>query len=92
MDLSESIEILILPEVDLQKYHDEDKPLPYEATPFMLKQELEKRLPNAVVKIAQNFEEAKNHISTAQIILADRLPKAIRADLSRWLCIPGPGK
>ena len=37
--------ILVLPDVTFQKYHDEDQPLPFEATPSKIKQELERRLP-----------------------------------------------
>jgi hypothetical protein len=33
--------ILILPEVTFQKYHDEDRPLPFEATPAKIRQEID---------------------------------------------------
>jgi phosphoglycerate dehydrogenase-like enzyme len=67
------LDILILPEVDLQKYFDEDKPLPFEATPHMLKQALEHRLPGVVVEVATDCQEARRKIGRARILLADRL-------------------
>jgi hypothetical protein len=63
--------ILILPDVTFQKYHDEEKPLPFEATPQKVKQELEKRLPEVAIDLPPTWEAATARLPEARIILAE---------------------
>lgn len=87
MDFQEVKKILILPEVDLQKYHDEDKPMPFEATPQMVKKALEIKLPTVTIEIAEDWIEAENKISSADIVLTDRFPKNLlnKAKNLKWI-------
>src|SRR5574337_1339222 len=60
--------ILILPDATVQKYHDEDRPLPFEATPHKIKLELEKRLPEVRIELAADPEAVRRMIGEAPIL------------------------
>ncbi len=85
--------ILILPDVTFQKYHDEDKPLPFEATPQKIKQELEKRLPEVRIDLAADAEAVRRMLSTAPILIADKLTTDMldAAKVLKWVQFPGSG-
>lgn len=65
--------ILILPDVTFQKYHDEDRPLPFEGTPHKITLELEKRLPEVRMDLAADSEAVRRMIGEAPILIADAL-------------------
>jgi phosphoglycerate dehydrogenase-like enzyme len=85
--------ILILPDVNFQKYHDEDRPLPFEATPAKIKQELERRLPETRIALAEDAAGVARLIGEAAILIADRLPRAMLDAAARlqWVQFPGSG-
>jgi phosphoglycerate dehydrogenase-like enzyme len=85
--------IMILPDVTFQKYHDEDTPLPFEATPQKIKQELERRLPDVRIDLATDWGAARRMIGDAQILLADRLSREMLDMAGRltWVQFPGSG-
>ncbi len=85
--------ILILPDVTFQKYHDEGRPLPFEATPHKIKLELEKRLPEVRIDLAADQEAVRGLIGLAPILIADALPIGT-LDAARnlgWVQFPGSG-
>jgi len=85
--------IMILPDVTFQKYHDEGIPLPFEATPQKIKQELERRLPDVRIDLASDSDAVRRMIGDAQILLADRLSleRLDTARRLRWVQFPGSG-
>lgn len=85
--------ILILPNVTFQKYHDEDRPLPYEATPAKVRDELVKRLPDVEIQLPTDDEAAHARLSEAPIVLAERLTREMLGGAGRlaWLQFPGSG-
>jgi len=85
--------ILILPDVTFEKYHDADRPLPFEATPRMVKRELETRLPGVSVEIAREWDASRPQLEVARIVLAQRLTRAMLdvAKQAQWVQFPGSG-
>jgi phosphoglycerate dehydrogenase-like enzyme len=85
--------ILILPDVTFQKYHDEDRPLPFEATPAKIRQELERRLPEARIDLAEGTAAVARLIGEAPILIADRLTVEMLEVAKRlqWVQFPGSG-
>jgi phosphoglycerate dehydrogenase-like enzyme len=85
--------ILIMPDVDFGKYHDEHEPLPFEATPAKVQQELVGRLPEVLVELAADATDAGEKLRAARIVLASRLTRA-QLDTARaleWVQFPGSG-
>jgi phosphoglycerate dehydrogenase-like enzyme len=93
--MSQSIHppILILPNVTFGKYHDEDRPLPYEATPAKVREELAKRLPAVEILLPPDENTASQWLSEVPIVLAERLTREMLAAARRlaWLQFPGSG-
>jgi phosphoglycerate dehydrogenase-like enzyme len=85
--------ILILPNVTCEKYHDADRPLPFEATPRMVKRELERRLPGVAVDIAGTGDASRGELAEARIILAQSLTREMldAARRAEWVQFPGSG-
>lgn len=85
--------ILILPNVTFQKYHDEQRPLPYEATPAKVRDELAKRLPEVEILLPPDENTASRWLSEVPIVLAERLTREMLAAARRlaWLQFPGSG-
>lgn len=85
--------ILILPDVKFQKYHDDDQPLPFEATADKIRQELETRLPGVRIDLPSDPDAVKRMMGEAQILLADRLTPEMLDSARRlkWVQFPGSG-
>ncbi len=85
--------ILILPNVTFQKYHDEDRPLPYDATPAKVRDELAGRLPDVEIQFAADDAAARARLPEAPIVLTERMtPEMVaRARRLAWLQFPGSG-
>ncbi|HSB56080.1 MAG TPA: D-2-hydroxyacid dehydrogenase [Gemmatimonadales bacterium] len=85
--------ILILPNVTFQKYHDEDRPLPYEATPAKVRDELVRRLPDVEIQLAGDDAAARARLPEAPIILTERMTPEMLVSARRlaWLQFPGSG-
>lgn len=85
--------ILVLPNVTFQKYHDEDRPLPYEATPAKVRDELVKRLPDVEIRLPPDDGTAAGLLPEAEIVLTERFTRDMLAAAPRlsWLQFPGSG-
>ena len=76
--------ILILPNVTFGKYHEEDHPLPYEATPAKVREELARRLPDVEIQLPADDLAARTHLPQAHIVLAERFTRDMLAAASRY--------
>jgi phosphoglycerate dehydrogenase-like enzyme len=93
--MSQSIHppILILPNVTFGKYHDEDHPLPYEATPAKVREELARRLPDVEIQLPADDLATRTLLSQARVVLAERFTHDMLAAVEHleWLQFPGSG-
>lgn len=85
--------ILILPNVTFQKYYDEDRPLPYGATPAKVRDELMRRLPEVEIHLLADEEAERARLAEASILLTERMTRELLATATRlaWLQFPGSG-
>ena len=85
--------IMILPDVTFQKYHDEDRPLPFEARPHKIKVELQKRLPEVRIDLAADADAVRRMIVQAPILIADAVTLEMldAARQLQWVQFPGSG-
>lgn len=85
--------ILILPNVTFGKYHDEDRPLPYEATPAKVREELARRLPDVEIHLPADDLATHTLLPQARIVLAERFTRDMlaAAEQLEWLQFPGSG-
>jgi phosphoglycerate dehydrogenase-like enzyme len=93
--MSQSIQppILILPNVTFAKYHDEDRPLPYEATPAKVREELARRLPGVEIQLPADDLATHTLLARARVVLAERFTHDMlaAAEHLEWLQFPGSG-
>ncbi len=85
--------ILILPNVTFAKYHDEERPLPYEATPAKVRDALAERLPDVEIRLPGDERAAEALLPGAPISLAERFTADMlrAAERLEWLQFPGSG-
>jgi D-2-hydroxyacid dehydrogenase (NADP+) len=85
--------ILILPDLTFEKYHDRDRPLPFEATPQMVQREVRTRLPGVAVEVARAWDDSRDQIAAARIILASHLTREMldTARRAEWVQFSGSG-